>query len=82
MGFFTGFFDKIKSIFQGKSKKIKFFALMFVIVVLLYLAVSPLPANDVTVSEVGVFNTFSSSLKGAAKRVRFAQNPVTQVWRY
>jgi len=78
MGFFTGFFDKVKSLFQGRSKKIKFFALIFVIIVLLYLAVSPLPSADTTVSDVGKWGTF----KGAGKSVSFPKNPVTEVWRY
>lgn len=79
MGLFSDLSEKIKRFFDFKTigtKKVKFFALIFVIIVLLYLAVSPLPSGAIeTVEEVGNF-----SFKSLGKRVRFAENLVTDVW--
>ena len=76
---FSNLVERLKGLFSGNSKKIKFFALMFVIIVLLYLAVSPLPAHTIeTIEEVGSLGSFS--LKGLGKKVRFADNLVTHVW--
>lgn len=75
-----GIISKIKEFFNGDSsaatnKKIKFCALIFVIIVLLYLAISPLPQTTIDVlEEVG---SFGGSL---GKKVRFADNLVTHVW--
>lgn len=74
----SGVIEKIKSFFGGigsNSKKIKFFALVFVVMVLLYLAISPIPTSHETIEEVGKF-----SLQSLGKKVRFADNLVTHIW--
>lgn len=81
-----GFFDKVKGLFQGNSKKIKFFALLFVIVVLLYLAVSPSPTTNTSqILLDGGGNSMSLAYEPISsfgrKAVNFPVNPVTAIWK-
>ena len=61
------FFDKMKNLFKENGKNVKFYALIFLVIVLLYFAVSPFPSFQV------VKNV-------STKCVSFPNNPVTAVW--
>lgn len=77
-------FDRIKKLFTDYRKHIKFYAILFLIIVIIYIAVSP---NSSTVSQAGTLSGGGGSkmvkhlVKSAAKKcVCFPLNPVTHVW--
>jgi hypothetical protein len=77
-------FQRIKDIFNKHHKNIKFYSLIFVIIVLLSLALAPTLSNigieDNVVTDV--FKLKSSSGGGNVTRVKFASNPVAAIHTY
>jgi hypothetical protein len=77
-------FDRIKKLFTDYRKHIKFYAILFLIIVIIYIAVSPNSPNS-AVTQAGTLSGGSKMVKhlvksAAKKCVCFPLNPVTHVW--
>lgn len=76
-------FQKIKNIFNKHHKNIKFYSLIFVVIVLLSLALAPnLSSSSITDSfDDSIFKMKTSGGSGVT-RVKFALNPVAAIHTY
>jgi hypothetical protein len=73
-------FQKLKDIFNNNHKNIKFYALIFVIIVLLTIAISPGITNSNSIVESS--DILTTVGKNMMTRVRFAIDPVTNIHSY
>jgi hypothetical protein len=76
-------FEKIKDIFKKHHKNIKFYALMFVVIVLLSLALAPDISSDISYAIVGDnFKIRDGGNGSCVTKVRFAPNLVSSIHTY
>jgi len=70
-------FESIKKLFTDYRKHIKFYAILFLVVVIVYIAVSP----STTAASSECSSTFKEAVRSVAKKcVCFPKNPVTHIW--